>query len=109
MRLPRALSGGFVLRGKPVFTCCVYLFFPFLFLVAPVCCSGMVPSKMSQGLLTYTDESTLERAIPLGRFGTPEDLGAAAIYLSSRAGAWVTGQVIPVDGGSTAQPIPFFQ
>ncbi len=36
---------------------------------------------------------------PLGRIGEPEDMAGVAIYLSSRAGAYVTGAVIPVDGG----------
>ncbi len=38
--------------------------------------------------------------IPMGRPGTPEDMAGAALFLSSRAGAWVTGIVLPVDGGS---------
>ena len=38
---------------------------------------------------------------PLKRIGTPEDMAGVAIYLSSRAGAYVTGAVIPVDGGIT--------
>ena len=36
---------------------------------------------------------------PLGRIGDPDDIAGAAIYLSSRAGAYVTGAVLPVDGG----------
>ena len=40
----------------------------------------------------------LER-IPLGRWGTPEDMGGAAVYLASEASAYVTGQTIYVDGG----------
>jgi NAD(P)-dependent dehydrogenase (short-subunit alcohol dehydrogenase family) len=36
---------------------------------------------------------------PLGRIGEPEDMAGIAIYLASRAGAYVTGTVIPVDGG----------
>jgi NAD(P)-dependent dehydrogenase (short-subunit alcohol dehydrogenase family) len=38
---------------------------------------------------------------PLKRIGTPEDMAGVAIYLASRAGAYVTGAVIPVDGGIT--------
>ncbi|ALR21835.1 SDR family oxidoreductase [Sphingobium baderi] len=37
--------------------------------------------------------------VPRGRVGTPEDLAGTAIYLASRAGAYVTGSVIPVEGG----------
>jgi NAD(P)-dependent dehydrogenase (short-subunit alcohol dehydrogenase family) len=38
---------------------------------------------------------------PLGRIGEPDDVAGAAIFLASRAGAFVTGQVIVVDGGVT--------
>jgi NAD(P)-dependent dehydrogenase (short-subunit alcohol dehydrogenase family) len=38
-------------------------------------------------------------SIPRGRIGQPEDMAGVAIYLASRAGAYVTGAVIPVDGG----------
>ena len=41
---------------------------------------------------------------PLGRIGEPEDMAGVAIYLSSRAGAYLTGTVIPVDGGITVRP-----
>lgn len=39
------------------------------------------------------------KGIPMGRIGTPEDMAAAAIYLASRAGDYVVGATIPVDGG----------
>jgi NAD(P)-dependent dehydrogenase (short-subunit alcohol dehydrogenase family) len=49
---------------------------------------------------------TLERfrdvivgSCPMGRIGEPEDMAGAAIFLASRAGAYLTGAVIPVDGG----------
>ena len=41
----------------------------------------------------------VESMVPRGRTGTPEDMAGAAIYLASRAGAYVTGSVIPVEGG----------
>ncbi|MGE4305937.1 MAG: SDR family oxidoreductase [Novosphingobium sp.] len=37
--------------------------------------------------------------IPLGRFGTPREIGAAAVMLASAAGGYMTGTLIPVDGG----------
>ena len=50
--------------------------------------------------------ATLERfhdaivaSCPLGRIGEPEDMAGVAIYLASRAGSYLTGAVIPVDGG----------
>jgi 7-alpha-hydroxysteroid dehydrogenase len=53
---------------------------------------------------TKVDPSQLdamERAlpIPLGRFGTPEDIGAAVVFMASPAASWVTGQCLYVTGG----------
>lgn len=38
--------------------------------------------------------------VPLGRIGSPDDVAGACIFLSSKAGAWVNGVVMPLDGGS---------
>jgi NAD(P)-dependent dehydrogenase (short-subunit alcohol dehydrogenase family) len=38
---------------------------------------------------------------PMGRFGSPEDIGYAAVYLSSRAAQFVTGVLLPIDGGAS--------
>lgn len=46
-------------------------------------------------------EARLKSATPLGRIGEPEEIAGTAVYLASRAGAYVTGQGIVVDGGST--------
>lgn len=62
---------------------------------------GYVPSRMSRGLLSYAPEEKLAASVPLGRFGSAADLGGAALYLASPAGAWVTGTVMVVDGGHT--------
>jgi peroxisomal 2,4-dienoyl-CoA reductase len=40
------------------------------------------------------------RSIPLGRWGTPEDIGHLVAYLASPAGDWITGAIFVVDGGS---------
>jgi NAD(P)-dependent dehydrogenase (short-subunit alcohol dehydrogenase family) len=61
---------------------------------------GPFRSKMMGYLLD--DPESRERVaklVPRQRIGTPEDVAAAVIYLSSRAGAWLTGALIPVDGG----------
>jgi NAD(P)-dependent dehydrogenase (short-subunit alcohol dehydrogenase family) len=46
--------------------------------------------------------AAIEQQIPLGRIGRPDDMAGVALFLASRAGAYLTGTVIPVDGGLTA-------
>lgn len=62
---------------------------------------GLFPSKMSSTIVDFDDETQVESAAsPLGhRVGTPEDIVGAVVYLSSRAGAWLSGVTIPVGGG----------
>ena len=64
---------------------------------------GAVPTEIMMTALRLEDKDlpALEKRLrlPAGRLGTPEDLGAAVLYLVSRASAWVTGQIIAVDGG----------
>ncbi len=43
----------------------------------------------------------MRRRIPLGRWGTPEDIAQMAVYLASPAAAWITGAIFVVDGGSS--------
>jgi 7-alpha-hydroxysteroid dehydrogenase len=43
----------------------------------------------------------MEKATPLRRLGDPDEIAAAAVYLASPAGAYLTGKVIEVDGGIT--------
>lgn len=63
---------------------------------------GLFETDMTASLLADREErERLLRAIPAGRIGAPTDLAGAAVYLASRAGAFVTGVVLPVDGGET--------
>ena len=48
-------------------------------------------------------EAVLQRATSLGRIGEPEEIAGAAVFLASRASAYVTGQTIVVDGGATGR------
>ncbi len=58
---------------------------------------GAFPSSMNKDARDHADR-TKER-IPAGRIGEPEDMAAAAIYLASRAGDYVMGSTLIVDGG----------
>jgi NAD(P)-dependent dehydrogenase (short-subunit alcohol dehydrogenase family) len=61
---------------------------------------GPFESKMMAFLLDDDDSRrAMESAVPLGRIGDPDDMAGVALYLSSRAGAYVTGAVVVVDGG----------
>ncbi|HVG20174.1 MAG TPA: SDR family oxidoreductase [Blastocatellia bacterium] len=59
---------------------------------------GPFESQMTRWLLENHRES-IEATCPLNRIGAPADMAGVAIYLASRAGAYVNGVVIPVDGG----------
>ena len=61
---------------------------------------GMVPTKMTEVTTKNPEraEGTLQR-IPLGRFGSPQDMAGVALFLASPMAAYVVGQTIPVDGG----------
>jgi NAD(P)-dependent dehydrogenase (short-subunit alcohol dehydrogenase family) len=59
---------------------------------------GPFESKMMAATLEAFGDAIADSA-PLKRIGRPDDMAGVAIYLASRAGAYVTGAVIPVDGG----------
>jgi len=59
---------------------------------------GPFPSQMTKWMLENFQQR-LVAACPLRRIGEPSDMAGVALYLASRAGAYVNGVVIPVDGG----------
>ncbi len=58
---------------------------------------GAFASDMNRDARDHGDE--VAKRIPMRRIGTDEDMAAAAIYLASRAGDYVVGATLPVDGG----------
>lgn len=64
---------------------------------------GAVPTEIMMTAMRLEDKDlpALEKRLrlPAGRLGTPQDLGAAVLYLVSPGASWVTGQVIAIDGG----------
>jgi 3-oxoacyl-[acyl-carrier protein] reductase len=65
---------------------------------ANVVAPGFIETAMTDALTEKQKESILVR-VPAGRLGAPEDVAAAALYLASNEGAYVTGQTLHVNGG----------
>ncbi len=64
-------------------------------------CPGFFPTKMTAWTIDHHEHRILE-TIPLRRLGGPDDLKGIAVFFASPASAYITGQVIAVDGGTTA-------
>ena len=66
--------------------------------------NAIAPGPFESKMMAYAldDPETrkvIEGVVPRGRIGSPEDVAGTVLYLSSRAGAYLTGAIIPVDGG----------
>lgn len=67
-----------------------------------VTCNAIAPGFIQTDMTAVLDDKVREvllKQIPLGSFGTAEDVAEAALYLSGPGGRYVTGQVLTVDGG----------
>jgi NAD(P)-dependent dehydrogenase (short-subunit alcohol dehydrogenase family) len=67
-------------------------------------CPGIVATEMVARF--SLDENALRQRVamhPMGRFGQPEDVASAAVFLASDESGWTTGSVMTVDGGYSAQ------
>lgn len=64
-------------------------------------CPGNIETDMHKTFQDHGVEERLRKRIPQRRFGRPDDLDGAALLLASDAGRYMTGTVIPVDGGQT--------
>ena len=63
---------------------------------------GLIKTDFAKAL--WEDPEILERStkgVPLRRIGEPDELAGAAVYLASKAGSFMTGQALVVDGGAT--------
>ncbi|HHW27431.1 MAG TPA: 3-oxoacyl-[acyl-carrier-protein] reductase [Firmicutes bacterium] len=67
-------------------------------ITANVVAPGYIQTDMTEHLPNEVKEN-LTRSIPLGRLGTPEDVASAVSFLAGKGSAYITGQVLPVDGG----------
>jgi len=66
--------------------------------------AGVTANTLSLGMMNNVGDENLVAQIagtvPTGRVGTPEDVGAACVFLASDEASWITGQTIGVNGGS---------
>ncbi|WP_329791924.1 SDR family NAD(P)-dependent oxidoreductase [Lentzea sp. DG1S-22] len=65
--------------------------------------SGVTANTLALGLQSNVAGAATEmfaKRIPLRRLGTPEDVGAAVVYLASAEASWLTGQILDLNGGS---------
>ena len=66
-------------------------------------CPGWIPTNINKGSWQDPERrKRIEEMHPLGRMGTPEDVAAAVAFLASEEAGWITGAVLPVDGGYLA-------
>ncbi len=64
-------------------------------------CPGIVKTYFAQALWKDPQvEAMVAGRMPLRRFGEPDDIAGAAVFLASSAGAWMTGQALIIDGGT---------
>lgn len=73
-------------------------------IVVSCICPGAFPSEMNKAAARNPEASA--RGIPSKRIGTTEDMAGGAIYLASRAGDYVVGTPLPIDGGIVNAWIP---
>lgn len=63
---------------------------------------GMFPTRMTEAIIAR-GEAVYNATTPLGRIGRPGELAPTVLFLASEGASYITGQVIPIDGGRSAQ------
>ncbi len=66
-------------------------------------CPGPTDTPMLRNALTTNEIEAFARTFPMGRLGRPEEIAAAALFLASEDASFVTGALLYVDGGQTAE------
>jgi NAD(P)-dependent dehydrogenase (short-subunit alcohol dehydrogenase family) len=69
--------------------------------------NAVAPGPFASKMMAYVPDDpegrkAVEQGIPLGRIGAPADAAGATLFLCSRAGAYLTGAVLPLDGGASS-------
>jgi len=67
-----------------------------------VICPGSIPESWPRRSQISSKLMRLQRRYPLKRFGEPDDVARAVLFLASNEASWITGVALPVDGGITA-------
>ena len=65
--------------------------------------NAIAPGPFQSNMMAHTLEEygeQIKSSVPRGRIGVPEDMAGVSIFLSSKASSYITGSIIPVDGGS---------
>ncbi|MBW1983640.1 MAG: SDR family oxidoreductase, partial [Deltaproteobacteria bacterium] len=63
-------------------------------------CPGVIETSMTDAM-DPKEKDVLSGLIPMGRFGSPDDVTGAVLFLASAKAGYITGQVLTVDGGLT--------
>ena len=67
-------------------------------------CPGMIETEMTEELRNdKVLAAEILNSYPVGRFGSPQEVANACLFLASDEASFITGAVLPVDGGYTAQ------
>lgn len=64
---------------------------------------GLFRTRMTEGIIAMGAETVVSNTAPLGRIGQHGELAPTVLFLASSGASYITGQVVPIDGGSTAK------